>query len=129
MAKLKIKLYQEEAQIVIQASVRKKVGGIGKPNFQLVQNDFIPDYTIWLLPEAEMVTEKIRAALTRSKPRDFFDVYFLLRHQLIPINLRPRISILPKLIDEKNVLFNSLSDFLPQSMSPLAKDFKKIFKG
>lgn len=100
-----------------------------KPNFQLIQNDFTPPYTIWLLPEKEMVTEKINAALTRSKPRDFFDIYYLLRRQMIPINLRSELHKMPKIIKGKEIEFDNLSDFLPQSMSSLAKDFKKTFEG
>lgn len=130
LAKIQINLYEEKVQFIIQASTRKRGNkNMGKPNFQLIQNDFTPPYTIWLLPEAEMVTEKVNAALTRSKPRDFFDIYYLLRHQMIPIDLRSELNKMPKIIKGKEIEFDSLSDFLPQSMFPLAKDFKKIFEG
>lgn len=125
LAKLVVKLYQEEVTISIQASRRKK--NHRQPNVQLINNDFIPPYTAVLLPENELIAEKIQAALTRSKPRDFFDVYFLLRQGKVPVNLRHQLRSLIKIVTENKVNFKQLSDYLPASMSLLVKDLSNIF--
>ena len=48
----------------------------------LVQSDLILPYTLVHLREDLLVTEKIRAALTRGKARDFYDLYFILRSRM-----------------------------------------------
>jgi len=125
LAKLTTRLYQEKIDISIQGSMRKKNGK--DTNIKLIQNEFIPNYTVWLLPEKELVGEKIQAALTRNKPRDFFDVYYLLRNRSIPVSFRPSLQKMPQIIKEKRLDFAQLSEFLPNSMSALAKNFQNIF--
>ena len=98
-----------------------------RADIQLIKNDFIPPYTILLLPERQLVEEKIQATLTRSKPRDFFDVYFLLRSGIIPISLRPDLGNLLRIIQKEKIDFSQLADFLPASMSSLVKNFEKVF--
>jgi len=118
-------LYQEKVIISIQGSRRKKNNR--KANIQLISNDYIPQYTLLLLPEEELVEEKVQAALTRAKPRDFFDVYFLLRQGLIPVGLRNNLASLAETVNENKVDFAGLVDFLPASMTALAKSFKDSF--
>ena len=122
LANLAIKLYQEKLTISIQASRRKK--NDRKPNVQLIRNDFIPPYTVLLLPEKELIEEKVQAALTRAKPRDLFDVYFLLRQGKIPVNLRSKLQPLIKIIEKNKLDFKPLANYLPASMTALANDFK-----
>ena len=38
----------------------------------------IPSFDIFMMPIIELFAEKIRAVLTRNKPRDVYDVWFLL---------------------------------------------------
>ena len=125
LAKLAINLYQENINILIQGSMRKRIET--RADIQLIKNDFIPPYTILLLPERQLVEEKIQATLTRSKPRDFFDVYFLLRSGIIPISLRPDLGNLLRIIQKEKIDFSQLADFLPASMSSLVKNFEKVF--
>lgn len=125
LAKLVVRLYGAEVTISVQASRRKK--NHRQPNVQLINNDFIPPYTALLLPESELIAEKIQAALTRAKPRDFFDIYFLLRHGKVPVSLRHQLQSLIKTVAENKVNFKQLSDYLPASMNLLVKDFENIF--
>lgn len=124
-AAIAIALYGETVHISIQASQRKKNGR--KPDLQLIASEFIPPYILYLLPKQELVEEKIQAALTRAKPRDFFDVYYLLRRGDIPATLRSALAPLPDSIKKKRVDFRELTNFLPKSMSPLIADFSAIF--
>ena len=47
---------------------------------------FIPEFSIKTLAKEELIAEKIRAAITRNKPRDYFDVYKII-HLNLPINI------------------------------------------
>ena len=125
LAKLAIKFYQEKVNILIQGSMRKRNGQ--DADIKLIKNDFIPAYTVRLLPEKDLIGEKIQAALTRGKLRDFFDVYYLLRSGNIPVSFRSSLRQLPPIIKKKRLDFNQLSDFLPTSMATLAKNFENIF--
>ncbi len=47
---------------------------------------FIPEFSISILAKEEMIAEKVRAAITRNKPRDHFDIYKIIKAK-IPIDL------------------------------------------
>mgnify|MGYP001608898698 CR=1 FL=1 len=47
---------------------------------------FIPEFSFRIIAKEELVAEKIRATVTRNKPRDHFDVYKIIKAD-IPINL------------------------------------------
>lgn len=66
-ARLRIEISQRESMLL-------------EPLFKEV-NPIYPDlqpYTILVMPEEEILAEKIRAIMTRDKSRDVFDLYFLL---------------------------------------------------
>ena len=48
---------------------------------------FIIEFSFKTIAKEELVAEKVRAAITRNKPRDHFDVYKII-HANIPINLK-----------------------------------------
>ncbi len=125
LANLELRVHSEKIKISIQGSRRN--GRKIKPNIQLIVNDFVPSYIISLLPEKLLMQEKLSAALTRSKPRDFFDIYFLLKKNLIPIELRPKLDRIPEKLRQKNISFKKeLSDFLPKSMHGLINNFDEV---
>ena len=47
---------------------------------------FIPEFSIKTLAKEEMIAEKLKAAVTRNKPRDHYDVYMIIKNNL-PINV------------------------------------------
>lgn len=47
---------------------------------------FIPEFSFKTIAREELIAEKVRAAITRNKPRDHFDVYNVVKKG-IPINL------------------------------------------
>lgn len=53
-----------------------------KPDINLVNSDYMPPFNILCLPMQRLAEEKAIALLTRTKPRDFYDVYFILRSHL-----------------------------------------------
>ena len=125
LADLELILHDQKIKISLQGSLRKKNGT--EPNVQLILNDFIPPYTVSLLPEEILIGEKISAALTRGKPRDFFDIYFLIKKGLIPIKLRSSLKPISELLKKKKIPFKKeLAEFLPRSLHGLTNNFEKI---
>ena len=125
LANIGLVVHDKKVKISIQGSRRN--GRDLKPDVQLISNNFIPSYTAWLLPEEELVREKVSAALVRSKPRDFFDIYFLLRKGLIPVELRSELkNVSEKLAHEDISWRGELEDLVPRSMHALIKNFDKV---
>ena len=54
----------------------------------------IPGFSILVMQESEMLAEKIRAAMARSKARDFYDIWFLVQK-----GIRPGKGLLKKKFD------------------------------
>ena len=122
LAELAVEIYHEKVRISVQGSKRKK--NDARKDVKLIVNNFIPDYSAYLLEEKLLIGEKIQAALTRSKPRDFFDIYFLLRGGHIPIELRKKLSKVADIIKEKDINYKEdLSYLLPYSLQNIASEF------
>ncbi len=75
-------------------------------------------------------TEKVQALLARRKPRDYYDLYFMLRHpemnRLLSKARFPR--ILQGLKTEEINFKRELSVLLPVSHHLILKDFKRILE-
>lgn len=124
LARLYVPLGLNKTPIDIQISQRKKTGN----DYDVfdIQNEYIPTYQALLLPANEMMGEKIQAALTRSKPRDFYDIYFLLKNGLLDYKLRNELYKIKETLIKKQIKFaDELSLFLPKSMKPIADGFPK----
>jgi predicted nucleotidyltransferase component of viral defense system len=92
----------------------------------VVVNDYIPSYTVVRLLEKELIGEKITALLTRQKPRDFYDFYFLLRSRLLQEKSRETFETVLKALQKSPIHFDSeLKAFLPKSHHMIIRDFKK----
>lgn len=104
-----------QIELLLQASTRRK-SMKGEP--VVVTTQLAPSYSVIGLPEKTLVQEKIEALLSRSKPRDFYDLYFILRKPMGDkkgIAAR-RSEILEKLDKaDKKFLYNELKLFLPKS--------------
>jgi len=113
-----------DIEIQIEVSLRK-TDKIEKQGLTIV-SDFIPAYSIITLSQEKIVQEKIEALLARSKPRDWYDLYFILRANLLPPRSRKLLKeILKKLIKKKTNFRDELKNFLPKSYYFILKDFKK----
>lgn len=82
-----------------------------------------PAYTVLALPIESMVGEKIEALLRRKEPRDFFDVYYLLRQRLGIKTIVGHKATLLKAVKGLNpkVLEKELKEFLPVNQWAVAK--------
>jgi predicted nucleotidyltransferase component of viral defense system len=91
-----------------------------------IVNDYTPPYTICHLSGKDIVKEKVRALLSRKKPRDYYDLYFLLRHPELhkfveKTSLKKALENLEK---EKINFKKELSVLLPISHQIILKNFK-----
>jgi predicted nucleotidyltransferase component of viral defense system len=112
----------EKFGVTLEISARKK-----KPSGELVliDNPYIDAYSAVPLKREELITEKIEALLNRKKPRDFYDLYFMLRANLLPEKKILK-NVLP-LVENTQINFKrELSEFLPQGQQRIIKDFKQI---
>ena len=67
-------------QVEWNISLREK--GVAKTETVLVNSPLWVPYSVRALPVDQMAREKIEALCRRKEPRDFFDIYFILRGRL-----------------------------------------------
>lgn len=95
-----------------------------------VANNFVPTYTIIHLPQKELVEEKIFGALReRKKPRDFYDLYFIMRKGMLsPDQKIQLIKVKDEIIaDAKKIDFRGeLGAFLPVDQQAIIRDFSAM---
>lgn len=128
---LQFKVSSLRGRVQLEVSLRpsEKKKGV----MSLAVSDFLPPYTLIHLEESVLVKEKINALLTRGKPRDFYDLYFILRgrlafHSVFSRDKALKARILEALRHQKLDLKNELKRFLPASQYGLLKDFKTILR-
>jgi len=91
-----------------------------------IVNDFVIPYTVCILKREQLFNEKIQALLTRSKPRDFYDIYFLIRSNLINESQKKLLIQVKDKLSSSKINFNSeLKQFLPISYSGIIKNFNQ----
>lgn len=93
----------------------------------VVNPEYTPSYNIYLLKPAVLIEEKIIALLTRSKSRDLFDLYFILRsprlRRELNLNEEQRSQILSLLKkQDKKKLQKDLQQVLPKNFWRLLSD-------
>lgn len=112
----------------LQAEVSLRKGARGGGTAALIQTELLPPYTLLHLDEAVLVGEKIQACLTRGKPRDFFDLYFILRNRMaFQATFSKDKTLGPRLLEAVRqgspAFRRELKRFLPVSQHLLLKDF------
>jgi predicted nucleotidyltransferase component of viral defense system len=88
---------------------------------------FMPPYLISALQEDSMVEEKISALLQRTKPRDFFDLYFILRKGMSKKTVASHRSRLIKEVEkiDDQKIARELKVFLPKSFWPIIRNLRE----
>ena len=108
-------LFHDNGTIYI--DLNEKQNTIIKPNtvnmFHFYKNN-LPEFKVDCLEISEMTAEKIRATCQRYKPRDYYDLYYIIKKR-IPIDL--------KLVSEK---FNEYDTDFDASL--IFKNTNKIFR-
>ena len=122
------RLYDISKEMKFEISLRR--GKKSDYEIATIVNDYLPSYSIIHSPAEKIVNGKIEALLSRGKPRDYYDAYFILRHS----ELRQTISkdqfkkIEQNLSKIKINFKKELSVLLPVSHQMILKDFKKTLK-
>jgi predicted nucleotidyltransferase component of viral defense system len=123
-ARYHLNLHGQTIPIEFNISLRDKI--IAEPI--LVASPFIPAYQCMTLPLERLVWEKIDALLRRKKPRDFFDLYFLLRERRgieEIVRHKKKLLSLTELLDVRH-LKEELRLFLPTTQHALLNHFQNI---
>jgi predicted nucleotidyltransferase component of viral defense system len=94
-----------------------------------VVNDFIPPYVINVLAKDQLVGGKLAALMARQKPRDFYDLYYLLQNGFITVEQKALLRDVLPLVENTKINFTQeLKQFLPHSLWPIVKDFKAVLE-
>ncbi|MBU1200825.1 nucleotidyl transferase AbiEii/AbiGii toxin family protein [Patescibacteria group bacterium] len=131
LAVIEVELFNQKIEIQNQISFRPQDKLI-KENVLIASNIF-PSYSIYLLDRKLLIAEKVAALLDRSKVRDFFDLYFILRKDdfrpLLKIDNQQRKKILELTTKlSKDKLAFELKRFLPKSFWQIIKDLPTALK-
>lgn len=97
-----------------------------------VANDFTATYNLAHLPQKDLVDEKIFGALLgRKKPRDFYDLYFIMRRGMLSPEQKKRLSEMKNEIvsQAKKIDFRGeLGAFLPVDQQTIVRDFVRALE-
>lgn len=95
-----------------------------------ITSDFTPAYTVVVLAQDQLVDEKLTALFDRQKPRDFYDLYFMLRAGLISPEKRNLLAKATDLLKTSDINFeNELKQYLPKTHWAIIRNFKNILEG
>ncbi len=115
-------------EINVSARNTKKIAG----EVDAIAGDFVPLYNLVHLPQAELIDEKIFGALmNRKKPRDFYDLYFIMRKGMLSLEQKNNLAKAKKQIVKwaREISFRGeLGVFLPAGQQAIARDFAKVFE-
>ena len=117
--------YKETVRI--ECSFRHKI--MIEPDIILVNSDYIPSFNVLCLPLKQLMVEKSRALLDRGKPRDFYDIYFLLRlNAQISKGDLELAQVLQRLDTTRIDFKKELKKLLPKNHHMILKSFRNILK-
>lgn len=115
-------------KVQVEVSLRKAKDFEGEA--VLIKTELIPAFDILVVNQEALVRGKIEALLARKKPRDFYDLYFILRAGLgihLPEKERRAISKEIDSFDSKEVA-TQLKELLPRSHWLIVKDLPGALK-
>lgn len=94
----------------------------------LVKNEFMPPFEVQIMEKSALVAEKIEALLARKKPRDFYDLYFMLRSGMVAKLSQEKRHMIINEIKKVNrqQLARELKQFLPRSHRLVFNDLPEI---
>jgi hypothetical protein len=113
----------ESIAVQLEISLRK---GEKRGEAMMITSDLIPAFMIIALERDQLVYEKIQALLSRKKARDFYDLYFILRANLLPPERRAILTRALEVLKASNINFEKeLKEFLPRSQWVIIRDFPR----
>lgn len=113
----------DHTSIQLEVSSRSTPVPNGEP--VTIVSDYCPPYTLVILSRDQLVREKLAALQTRSKARDFYDFYFLLRANVTSAKDKQILLEVKKVLEKKEINFvKELKVFLPHTQGPIINNFK-----
>lgn len=117
---------QDPINIQLEISLRE---GEKKGEIVSIAGDYIPPFTIISLLQGQLIDEKIQALQSRKKPRDFYDLYFILRKNLLPAHKKDVLIKSLQILEATKINFEyELKLFLPKNQWLIIRDFKNMLK-
>lgn len=116
--------FEDQVVLHLQISLREgdKTGEV-----TTIINDFVPTYTVMVLSKDQLVDEKMRALLNRQKARDFYDLYFMLRANLLDLEKRSLLKKIKEILKTAKVNFESeLKQYLPKTHWEVIREFRSV---
>ncbi|MDI6770468.1 MAG: nucleotidyl transferase AbiEii/AbiGii toxin family protein [Anaerolineales bacterium] len=118
-----VRFQTEHTSVSIQLEISLREGE-KRGEAMTIVSDFVPAYTALALARDLLVDEKIQALLFREKARDFYDLYFILRANLLPPHKK---NVLPQVLEtlrkSRMDFEQELKEFLPRSHWAIIRSF------
>lgn len=112
-----------DAPVAVQIEISLREGAQRGEAVTIV-SDFMPAYTIMALAREQLIDEKIQALLTHKKARDFYDLYFVLRANLLPPGKRDILPLALATVRGSKIDFEQeLKEFLPKGHWAIIRGF------
>ena len=123
---LSYSFYNFRGEINMEVSLRKEESL--EKSVTTIISDFLPAYVLVYLSPKEIVKGKLLALLNRYKPRDYYDLYFILRHPELNkfADFKKILEIKEKLLKGRINFKSELEILLPVSHHMILKDFKQL---
>ena len=121
-------IYEVAEDMKFEVSLRK--GRSLKGELITISSEMAPPYVIMQVPPQELVAGKMAALLSRKKPRDYYDLYFMLRNPALNrlIDKKTLTKVADNLKPEKTDFKKELQVLLPASHQMQLKNFKETLK-
>lgn len=121
-------VFQKNPSVAVRVEISLRGGEI-RGELVTITNDFIPNYTVFALLKEQLVDEKIQALMGRRKPRDFYDLYFILRANLLAPAKKEVLPQILKILKDSGIKFEiDLKEFLPKTHWAIIGDFKNTLE-
>lgn len=118
----------ESSLKTIKIEISKRSRG-DKGELATIDNEYIPAYTLLALSQQQLIGGKIEALLDRKKARDFYDLYFILRANLLLPKEKKVLAKVLEILKEIKIDFRAeLRQFLPKSHWPIIKELPRALK-
>lgn len=113
--------------VTVSINVSARDGRKITSEIETIANDFIPTYNLYHLSQEILIEEKIYALLERKKARDIYDIYYIMRKNLLTLEQKKRMIEVRNLTQTLDIDYkNELSPFLPQDQQAIIKNFKAV---
>lgn len=90
-----------------------------------IENDFVTPYPVKSLITKQLVDGKLQALFNRQKARDFYDLYYLLRANLVSLDQKKQLQKVKQLLSKNRLNFDrELSLFIPKSQTLVVRNFR-----